>query len=40
MVFPEQFSINSLLYLIRIVKFGSIAGINSFIFIDEIEESQ
>ena len=36
--FPEQFSVNSLLYLSRIVKFGSIAGINSFIFMDSIEE--
>ena len=36
--FPEQFSANSLLYLSRIVKFGSIAGINSFILMDEIEK--
>jgi len=36
--FPEQFSVNSLLYLSRIVKFGSIAGINSFILMDSIEE--
>lgn len=36
--FPEQFSVNSLLYLSRIVKFGAIAGINSFIFMDSIEK--
>jgi len=36
--FPDQFSLNALLYLKRIVKFGSIAGINSFILMDEIEE--
>ena len=37
--FPEQFSVNSLLYLSRIIKFGSIAGINSFILMDSIEEN-
>lgn len=37
--FPEQFSVNSLLYLNRIIKFGSIAGINSFILMDSIEEN-
>lgn len=37
--FPEQFSVNSLLYLSRIVKFGSITGINSFILMDSIEEN-
>ncbi|WP_418186554.1 FtsK/SpoIIIE domain-containing protein [Aliarcobacter lanthieri] len=37
--FPEQLSVNSLLYLSRIVKFGTIAGINSFILMDSIEES-
>ena len=36
--FPEQFSVNSLLYLSRIVKFGSIAGINSLILMDSIEK--
>jgi len=36
--FPEQFSVNSLLYLSRIVKFGSIAGINSFILMDSIDK--
>ena len=37
--FPEQFSVNSLLYLSRIVKFGSITGINSIILMDSIEEN-
>ena len=37
--FPEQLSVNSLLYLSRIVKFGTIAGINSFILMNSIEES-
>lgn len=36
--FPEQFSVNSLLYLSRIVKFGAIAGINSFILMNPIEK--
>jgi len=36
--FPDQFSINSLLYLRRIVKFGVIAGINTFILMDEIDK--
>jgi len=36
--FPEQFSVNSLLYISRIVKFGCIAGINTFILMDEISD--
>jgi len=36
--FPEQFSVNALLYISRIVKFGAIAGINIFILMDKIED--
>lgn len=36
--FPEQFSANSLLYITRIVQFGSIAGINCFLIMDPIPE--
>lgn len=36
--FPEQFSTNSLLYISRIVQFGSIAGINCFLIMEEIPE--
>ncbi|HIP11742.1 MAG TPA: cell division protein FtsK [Arcobacter sp.] len=36
--FPEQFSVNSLLYISRIVKFGAIAGINTFILMDTVED--
>lgn len=36
--YPEQFGIESLFHLDRIIKFGGIAGINSFIFLDKIDE--
>lgn len=36
--FPEQFSSNSLLYISRIVEFGSIAGINCFLIMDPIQD--
>lgn len=35
--FPEQFSTNSLLYISRIVQFGSIAGINCFLIMNQME---
>lgn len=37
--FPEQFSINALLYISRLVKFGAMTGINIFILIDNIEKN-
>ena len=36
--YPEQFESESLFHLDRIVRFGSNAGINSFIFLDKIDE--
>lgn len=36
--YPEQFENESLFHLDRIIKFGGIAGINSFIFLDKIDE--
>lgn len=36
--FPEQFSANSLLYISRIVQFGSIAGINCFMIMENIKD--
>ena len=36
--FPEQFSINALLYISRLVKFGAMTGINIFILMDNIGE--
>lgn len=36
--FPEQFSVNSLLYISRIVQFGSIAGINCFMIMENIKD--
>jgi S-DNA-T family DNA segregation ATPase FtsK/SpoIIIE len=36
--YPEQFDNESLMHLERIVKFGNIGGINTFIFLDKIED--
>ena len=36
--YPEQFDSESLFHLDRIIKFGNIGGINSFIFLDKIDE--
>jgi len=36
--FPEQFSANSLLYISRIVQFGSITGINCFMIMEDIKD--
>ena len=36
--YPEQFENESLFHLDRIIKFGGIAGINSFILLDKIDE--
>ena len=36
--YPEQFDNDSLMHLERIIKFGSIGGINTFVFLNEIDE--
>jgi len=36
--YPNQFSSEALLHLDRIIEFGSIAGINTFVMIDKIDE--
>jgi len=36
--YPNQFSSEALLHLDRIIEFGSIAGINTFVIIDKIDE--
>jgi len=36
--FPSQFTVNSLLYIERLVKFGADAGINVFVLMDNIED--
>jgi len=36
--YPNQFSSEALLHLDRIVEFGAIAGINTFVIVDEIDE--
>lgn len=36
--YPNQFSSESLLHLDRIIEFGSIAGINTFVIVDNIDE--
>ena len=36
--YPNQFSSEALMHLDRIIEFGSIAGINSFIILDKIDE--
>ena len=37
--YPEQFDNESLLHLDRIIKYGAEGGINSFIFLNEIDEN-
>ncbi len=36
--YPQEFDNESLMHLERIIKFGSIGGINIFVFLDEIDE--
>ncbi len=36
--YPNQFSSEALLHLDRIIEFGSIAGINTFVMVDKIDE--
>jgi len=36
--YPQEFDNESLMHLERIIKFGSIGGINTFVFLDEIDE--
>jgi len=36
--YPEQFDNDSLMHLERIIRFGSIGGINTFVFLNEIDE--
>lgn len=38
--YPHQFSSEALLHLDRIIEFGSIAGINTFVVIDEIDKNK